>query len=184
MKNALKIVAVALMLFVAPTIGKSQKMAHFSLDSLLEIMPEFKAASDSAQMYYKMLENQMVVMQMELERKLNEYDSLNKMWSPLIKQLKEKEITDLQNNIQAFQMSAQQDFNNKRVQLVEPLYNKINKAAADVAKEKGYKYVIDSSKSAGVVIYADPADDILDAVRIKLGIPKPAPKPAAPAPGK
>ena len=59
MKNALKIVAVALMLFVAPTIGKSQKMAHFSLDSLLEIMPEFKAASDSAQLYYKMLENQM-----------------------------------------------------------------------------------------------------------------------------
>ncbi|GAB4137286.1 MAG: hypothetical protein Fur0041_11990 [Bacteroidia bacterium] len=183
MKKFITAVVAVILMATAPQTANAQKIAHFDLDSLLEIMPAFQKASDSAAAYYKMLENQLVVMQMEYERKLNEYDSLNKTWSTLIKQLKEKEIYDLQQNIQAFQASAQQDFANKQKQLVEPIYNDINKAVKEIAKEKGYKYVLDSSKAAGVVLYADPTDDIFELLRVKLNIPKPAPK-TTPAPGK
>jgi outer membrane protein len=123
-----------------------------------------------------MLENQLGVMTNEYQRKLNEYDSLKDKWSPLIKALKEKEITDLQNNIQGFQQQAQVDYSNMRGKLVEPIYNEITKAVKEVALARGYKYVLDSSKTSGVVLYASPTDDIFNDVRIKLNIPVP-PKP-------
>jgi outer membrane protein len=181
MKKFLRIAVAALFIAALPHVAKAQTkasptaVAHLDLDSLLDIMPEMKRASDSAATYYKMLEDQLYKMQVELNRKMNEYDSLSKNWSPLIKSLKEKEAQDLQQNIQAFQQSAQVDYANYRAKLVEPIFAKITAAVKDVAVAKGYRYVIDSSKTTGVVLYASPTDDIFNDVRIKLGIPVPAP---------
>lgn len=193
MKKLIRIAVAVLLIAVIPQTAKAQKpaspIAHFSLDSLLDIMPEMKKASDSAAIYYKSLEDQMYRMQLELERKGREYDSLKLSWSPLIRGLKEKEISDLQYNIQVFQQQAQTDFANKRAALVEPIFKKIKEAVKTVALEKGYKYVIDSSDATGVVLYANTSDDIFKDVCAKLGIPLPV-KPAtttggtAPAPGK
>lgn len=179
MKKFIRIAVAALLIAVVPHSAKAQsKVAHFSLDSILNIMPEMKRASDSAAIYYKSLENQMYSMQMELERKGREYDSLKTKWSPLIVSLKEKEISDLQYNIQVFQQQAQTDYANYRAKLVEPIFKKIKDAVKAVALEKKYTYVIDSSDATGVVLYANPGDDIFKDVCLKLGIPLPAPKPA------
>lgn len=189
MKNLFRIAVASLLIAVIPQTVKAQKgspaaVAHFSLDSLLDIMPDMKKASDDAAAYYKTLEDQMYRMQSELDRKLAEYDSATtrKIWSDLIKGLKEKEIRDQQQNIQIFQQQAQVDYANYRAKLVEPIFKKIKDAVKAVAVERGYKYVIDSSDATGVVLYASPTDDIFDAVRIKLNIPVP-PKPTTPAPG-
>lgn len=188
MKKYLTIAVTALLLVSVPKFAQAQTkaapcaVAHIDLDSLLDIMPAFKKASDSAQAYYAQLEQQMYTMNMELQRLGNEYDSLNKSWQPLIKQMKEKTIYDLQQNIQAFQQRAQEDYTNFRSQLLIPIFNEIQKAVKEVAIARGYKYVLDSSKSATVVLYAADSEDIFTDVRIKLKIPAPAPKPA-PAPG-
>lgn len=189
MKKYLLIAVAALFLTAVPRVAHAQtkaaSVAHLDLDSLLDIMPAFKKASDSAQQFYAQLEQMMYQMQLELQRKGNEYDSLNKTWSPPIKTIKEKEIYDLQQRIQDFQQTAQDSYAKRRSELLEPIFKQIQEAVKAVAIAKGYNYVIDSSKSATVVLYADKNNDIFDAVRIKLGIPLPAPKPAGgtPAPG-
>ncbi|HEU4716872.1 MAG TPA: OmpH family outer membrane protein [Bacteroidia bacterium] len=176
---------IAFLLFTAPEFLHAQvkhpasAVAHLDLDSLLDIMPAMKKASDSAQAYYNTLEQTLYTMQDDLNRRLNEYDSLNKTWSPLVKALKEKEIRDAQENLQAFQQNAQNDYANFRAQLVAPIFDQITKAVKEVAIAQGYQYVLDSSKSTGVVLYATKDNDIFDLVRIKLGIPAPPPpKPA------
>lgn len=192
MKQLVKFALAALLLIAAAPVSVSAQakatpaaVAHFDLDSLLDVMPDFKKASDDAGAYYKSLEGQLMKMQGELDLKMAEYDSLNKIWSPLIKGLKEQEIVQLQQNMQQFQTSAQQDFANKRADLLKPIYEKIRNAAKAVAARRGYKYVIDSSKSSAVIIFASPADDIFLDMLKELGIPIPlaTPKPApAPAP--
>ncbi|MCC6838021.1 MAG: OmpH family outer membrane protein, partial [Bacteroidia bacterium] len=47
-----------------------------------------------------------------------------------------------------------------------------------VAKENGYKYVLDTS--TGLVLYNEPADDIIGLVVKKLGITVPATNTPAP----
>jgi outer membrane protein len=146
-------------------------------------MPAFKAATDSANAYMDMLSNQLYSMQVEYQRKLNEYDSLQKTWSPLIKGLKEKEIRDLENNIQAFQQQAQDDYTAYRAKLYAPIFKQIDNAVKDIALAHGYKYVLDSTVGNGVLYAADGPENIFTEVRVKLKIPEP-PKPApGPAPG-
>ena len=183
MKKYLLLAVAALLLVTVPKVGHAQTkaspttVAHINLDSLLDIMPAFKKASDSAQLFYQELERQMYTMNLELQKKGAEYDSLNKIWSAPIRAIKEKEIYDLQQNIQGFQQTAQDEYTKRRTQLLIPIFESIQKAVKDVAIARGYKYVLDSSKSATVVLYAAPSDDIFEDVRLKLGIPKPTPTP-------
>src|ERR1041385_685898 len=189
MKKYLLIAVAALIFAGVPRVAHAQAkaaptaVAHLNIDSLLDIMPAFKKASDSAQAFYGQLEQTMYTMQLEYQRKLNEYDSLNTHWSAPIKSLKESELNDLQGRIQKFQQDAQDSYTDYRTKLLTPIFKQIQDAVKAVAIAKGYKYVLDSSKSATVVLYAADSDDIFDAVRIKLGIPVPAPKPAGGAPG-
>ena len=98
MKNFLRIAVAVLLLAAVPQFanaqtgpkGSASAVAHLNLDSLLQIMPDVQKANDSAELYMGMLEKQLYTMSLELDRKLNEYDSLNKTWRPLIKGLKEK----------------------------------------------------------------------------------------------
>ncbi|HET6992196.1 MAG TPA: OmpH family outer membrane protein, partial [Bacteroidia bacterium] len=153
-------------------------VAHIDLDSLLQVYPAYNAAMDSAQTYYKQLEQQMYTYQLEYQSKAAEYDSLSKSLSPFQKQAREKDLQDLQQRIQDFQTGAQEDFTNQRAKYLQPVYKSIQKAVKEVAVEKGYKYVLDSSESSLVVLYAAPSDDIFQAVKAKLGIKDtpPAPK--------
>ncbi len=193
MKKYLTIAITALLFVAVPKFAKAQvkatpaTVAHIDLDSMLQIMPAYKAAMDTAQAYYNQLEQAMYAMQLELQKKAAEFDSLSKSMPPVLKGLKQQELQDLQQRIQAFQQNAQDDFTNKRASLLEPVYLSIQKAVKEVAIARGYKYVLDSSQSSLVVLYAAPSDDIFNDVRLALKIPipvKPAPAPGGtPAPG-
>jgi outer membrane protein len=183
MKNLFRIALAAVVLALSPVMAKAQvkatpaTIAHFDMDSLLERMPEFQKATDDANAYYKQLEDQLYKMELQLDRMMREYDSLKATWSPLIRGLKEKEITDAQYNIQVFQQQAQVDFANKRAELVKPVYDSIITAVKEVAQANGFKYVIDSSKSTGVVLYSAKEYDIFGLLVKRLRIPPPpAPK--------
>jgi len=171
---------VAVIFCAAPSIASAQKVAHISLDSLLKIMPDYQKVKDSLTNYSISVQKTMEGMENEFIIKSNELDSLRKTLSPLMIQLREKQLADMQQNYAAFAQAAEQEAMVIQNNLIGPLYKKIEKAIADVAKEKGYKYVLDSSKG-GPVLYSDPLDDIFVPVCVKLGITIPA-KPA-PAPG-
>jgi outer membrane protein len=95
---------------------------------------------------------------------------------------KQKEIANLEERIQNFQATAQESLQQKQNDLLEPMIEKCKKAIADVAKENGYKSVIDSSQ--GILLYSDPSDDLMNLVKKKLGISDAPAGTPAPAPGK
>lgn len=152
------------------TTVKPIKIAYFSLDSLLDIMPEMKTASDQAAVFYKDLESKMYAMQTQYNTKQSELEN-SKDLSPEKKAALESEIAALGTRLEAFRTQSQIDFANYRAELVEPILAKIRAAANAVAAEKGYDIVLDSSMGTGVIVYANPRDDIFRAVCAKLGIP-------------
>ena len=85
-----------------------------------------------------------------------------------MKEIKGREIQDAQKRIQDYRESAEQKVQAKQQELLKPIYDKARKAIEDVAKEKGYGYVIDSS--GGILLVSPASDDILAAVKAKLGI--------------
>ena len=149
-------------------ISQAQKIAYIQLDSLLAVMPEMVEAKKTSADYYKQLEVTLTTMQKELNDKLADYQSKEKEYTDLIKQTKQKELQDMNQRIQDFQVQAQTDFQKKNDELTKPINHKAKKAIEKVAKEKGYKLVIDSG--LGGVLYSEPADDIYLLVKKELGI--------------
>jgi outer membrane protein len=132
-------------------------------------MPETKKADQDAQDYYKQLEQRLQQMQGEYQNKLDYYDKNKTTMSELIRTATENDLQRMQQSMQEFQQNAQTDFQNKKNELLKPIYDKANKAIAEIAKAEGYKYVLDTS--AGIVIYYESSDNLLAKVRIKQGIP-------------
>ncbi|MES2763953.1 MAG: OmpH family outer membrane protein [Bacteroidota bacterium] len=168
MKNLVKSIAIVALTVGSITVGKAQKIAHISLDSLITTMAESKTAQEVAQKYLKDLENQVATMDTELQTKYAAYmkDSQSGTMSDLVKSTKEGELQDLNKRIEDFKAQAQQDYQRKYGELSKPIYDKAKKAIDLVAKENGYKYVLDTS--TGNVLYSEPADDILPLVKKKL----------------
>ena len=182
MKKLAKLTAVLLIAIASQ--ASAQKIAHINSNDLLLMMPERKAAETTMQDFAKQLESQMQTMNGEYEAKVGDYQSKKDMMTDVIRADKEKEIIDLETRIKNFQQTAQESLQKKEQELLSPMMEKAKKAINDVAKEGGYKYVIDSS--VGALLYMDPTEDIMAVVKKKLGIDANAtpPKPNTPVPVK
>jgi len=168
MKNVLKIAVVGVAFVVSSFTASAQKVAHINLDSLITLMPESKVAQQAVQDYAKQLEQQVTAMQTELQTKYEAYQAGSKDMAEVVRASKEKELNDLNQRITDFQQQAQADYQKKSADLSKPVYEKAKKSIDQVAKDNGYKYVLDTS--TGLVLYSEPSDDIISLVIKKLGI--------------
>ena len=170
MKNVIKSFLIAVfIIFSVNTFAQSKlKLGHVDSEDLLKSMPARDSALAKLKDYSKTLETQFQSMQSELETKYNDFVANQATYSYLIKQMKQKELEDLQKRIQDFQQSAQEDVQKKEQELLQPIITKAKKAIEDVAKENGYNYIFD--RGLQVLLYADPTDDITPLVKKKLNL--------------
>lgn len=169
MKGILKSLLVAGILVIAvgiTEVNAQSKIGHINSNELLESMPEKAKLAAAVQEYAKKLENQRLTMLQEYELKVQEYQKQQGVMTEAIKQDKVKAIADLEGRIQDFQLNAQQDLQNEEARVLQPLIDRLKKAINDVANEKGYDYVLDTS--LGVVLFSDKGDDIMSFVKKKL----------------
>ena len=171
MKKVTKIVAV-IALFIGIAFSSqaqtAQKIGYVNFNELLQSMPGIDSVRISLQDYQQTLTDQMDQMRVEFENKYLDYQGKSAGLSPIIKQNKEQELAQLQERIDAFQQQAQQDLQNKQAELLQPLIDDAKEAVSQVAKELGYTYVLNAIED--VLLYSEPADDLMPKVKEKLGI--------------
>lgn len=172
MRNVVKAAFVLIIFLSAGSFANAQRVAYIDMDSLVQMMPESKIARDSVQKHIKSLENALQQMQVEFQAKQEQVikDQSNPGVSDAIKKLREKELQELYQRIQDFQMSAQEEINKKTEELAKPIYDKANKAISEVAKARKYSMVLDASQQGGMILYKEPGDDLMKEVKAKLGI--------------
>jgi len=146
------------------------KYAHVNSADLMKVMPGVDSAQKVIQDYAKLLEDEAKTMYAEYEKKIADFQEKQPTMSLSLQETKKKELMDLENRIRSFEEQAQSELQAKQEELLKPLIDRAKEAIAAVAKENGYSYVFDSS--LGVLLYSDPADDILELVKKKLGITK------------
>jgi outer membrane protein len=109
-------------------------------------------------------------MSVELNNKNEAYNKESKNLSDIVKQAKENELMDINRRIQEFQNNAQQQLQNKQVELFQPIMAKVDKAIKDVGKENGFVYVFDVAK--GSLLYFDEtkSTNVMAFAKTKLGL--------------
>ncbi len=150
---------------------KPVKLGHISSQELLSAMPQ----SDSAQVKLERLakEHEAVLdeMTVEFNKKYEAYKVALEggKLSDLARATKEGELEDMQNRIQTFQQTAEQDLQKKRVELFSPVQEAALNAVNKVAAEHGFTYIFDSGM--GTIVYTAPdSEDILPLVKAELGL--------------
>ena len=168
MKKSIVILSAVLLVGLLSATAQNSKVGHVNSNDLLELMPEREQAAKDVQAFAQQIEGQLKTMSAEYETKLKEYQSQQALMTDPRRMDAVQEITDLENRIQQFQQTAQESLAKKENEILKPIIDRAKKAIDDVAKEKGYDYILDTG--LGMVLYANDSHDILSLVKKKLGL--------------
>lgn len=184
MKNALKLTLAVAMILGATSLF-AQKFGRINTQELIMLMPETKEMQTNMEAYAKNLQDQVESIGVEFNTKLQDYQKNYDTLSDAVRQLKEKELQELQNRRTEFEQVAQQDYQKHQNELLAPIVTKAKEAIDKVAKTGLYTVIFDTS--TGSLAYFDEAalTDITPEVKKLLGITDAAaPKPVATTPAK
>lgn len=165
-----RIAAIAALFILIAAAGNAQnlKFGHINSDELIQALPEFDSATASLEKFRQDLVNALELMTVELNNKSDAYQKESKNLTDLVRQTKEQELVDLNRRIQEFQQNANEQMQNKQVEVYQPIYNKVEKAIQDVGKENGYIYIFNV---AGLLYYDETkSTNIMTLVKTKLGV--------------
>ncbi|MDD3737748.1 MAG: OmpH family outer membrane protein [Lentimicrobiaceae bacterium] len=169
-KSFVKILALAGIILLSGSMyaQKAGKIGHVKFNEVLEQMPGQDTVKTVLEKYINDLQNQLTIMQNEYETKAIDYQKNVNTMSSIIKSTKEKELSDLETRIGAFQRSANEELNNKQIELIEPFIEKVKAAINEVAKEGNYAYIFNLVED--LILFSDGGEDVTQQVKAKLNI--------------
>jgi outer membrane protein len=157
--------------------NEPQKIGTANIEYILSNLPEIKKLEADIQVYEKQLRAQLDSKTAEYQRKLDEYQRgvESGMLLPSIKADKEKELMGLQQSIQEFERSAQEDLQSKSMSMLEPIMQKVQASIDKVAAANNYTYIITTHVDYGgtaIILYSKykDANDISTLVLKDLGV--------------
>lgn len=162
MKKLIVILALAM-----PMLVSAQKLGYVNTSELFAQMPEvakIKLQMDTIQSQY---ENQLTMMQEEFQKKAQDYQNQAASMTDAIRQIREQELQEMQQRIQLFYQTAEQDITKKQQELLAPVHERMAKAINAVGEKEGYTYIFDS---AAMVYIAPTAENVMPSVKKELKI--------------
>lgn len=167
MKN-LKSLFIALLMSLPLTATYAQsKVAHIDTQKLISEMPEVIAAQKQLEQLEKTYTTEIENTYKEFQTKAQSYSADAANQTDVTNQARQKELENMQQNINQYRETAAQDLQKKQVEMMRPLYDKAREAIEKVAAAQGFDYVLDAS-AGGSVIMAKGKDLMAD-VKTELG---------------
>ncbi len=174
MKKFIGILAVMFILMSFSTLV-TQKIGYCDIQQIIPLMPDYEQAKAKLEAQAQDYQNQLEEMQVEFNNKYKDYtdnaaldDNDPKKWSPAIQKMKEQELTDLQQRIQDFQMTIQQELQDSQVKLLSDIQAKVDSVIDVVIQENNYWFVIENTQD--IRVNKNLVDDVSPVVKQKLGL--------------
>ncbi len=168
MKKFLQLALVAVMMLAATATVSAQKFGYVNSAAILAEMPAMKAAESNLEALQKQLQKkgQGMVEKFQADVKVLQDQAAAGDLTPKQQQEESVKLEARQAEIGKFEQDMVSDLQEKRAELLKPIYDSVNSAIEAVAKEGGYQFIFDQQ----VLLYGEEAADVSAAVRAKLGI--------------
>ena len=166
MKRIIIIAAMALMSVSA----FAQKFAYVDFNELVMLMPEMDEARATIEENSKTNEEILMTMYQEYQLKVQQYEEKAATWTQSVREIKEKEIMDIQSRLEQTQQTLQQEIQQLQQQLQAPIIEKVNNVVTELAKAQGVAAVFEKSS----FLYLDETQlvDLTPEARTALNIPE------------
>ena len=150
------------------------KIGYTNVELILVYMPETQAMEKQLKTMEEKLLEQLEIKQKYYQTKLAEFMQARESGNFTDEQLQiaAKELEKLQVEVQQGLEQAEQAIFKKRMQLLEPIQKKMQEKIDEVAKEKGYTYILNNAMGSGIptILYGSEASDCTEEIAKKLGI--------------
>ena len=167
MKKIILIAAMAVMSVAA--MAQDFKFGYVDFNEIIMLSPKMDEARKAIEENQKTNEEILMTMYQEYQTKMQQYEQNNATWTPAVREMKEKEIMQLEQNLQQNQQVLQQEIQQLQQTLQQPIYEEAQKVVNELAKAKGIAAVFEK----GSLLFVDPAQlvDLPPEARTALGIP-------------
>ena len=166
MKRIIIIAAMALMSVTA----FAQKFAYVDFNEIVMLMPEMDEARATLEENSKTNEEILMSMYQEYQTKMQQYEQKAATWTQSVREIKEKEIMEIQARLEQTQQSLQQELQMLQQQLQAPIVEKATNVVNELAKAQGVAAVLEKAS----FLYIDETQmlDLTPAARKALNIPE------------
>ena len=160
---------IAILFMMAPLAIFAQKFGHLNSADIIQVMPEYTAAQTELQKLEKQYSDELKMMETELSKKSEEYETQKATLPANIQQRREQELQELYGRMQAYYQQSQQELAQASQEKMAALTEKITKAIKEVGVAGGYLYIFDVA--SGIPYISETlSTDVTAQVKAKLGI--------------
>lgn len=175
----------ALVMMVGLLNAQEFKIGYTNIDFIVFNMPEMEGISSELTTYRKQLMNQVQTKENALRSKMEQFQTMAQEPNASREALEKmnKEIVDMRAGYEKFAGEAEQAYNAKEAEKMNPVYQKVQNAIEAVRVESGLAMVVNSQigGSGGIVLAADESLNITEQIFTKLNVPMPEAQPQNPA---
>jgi outer membrane protein len=172
-KKAILVFTGLIIAFASGAQPSTVKSGFARVEYILSQLPETRQVESTLQSLQKQLENQIQAKNEELKKKYAEFIKVGPTAPEAVRNNAQRELQQLQENLEILQQDAQATMEKKQTQLIEPVYAKIGKTIEEVAKENGFQLIFSDQTGGGrMLLYGDPVLDVSDLVLKKMGVMK------------
>ncbi len=159
-----------ILLLIAPMSVFAQKFGHFNAQEILAVMPETQKAQTDIETLRKQYEDDIKRTEDEVNKKFAAYQQEQANLPKNIQERRQKELQDLAEKGMQYQRDAQQELERSWMEMLEPIYKKLNDAVKAVGDEGGYVYLFDISTTQIPYVNETLSTNVSAAIKAKLGI--------------
>lgn len=151
----------------------AQKIAYANIELIVAYMPESTTMQQKLDAYQKELSQKLQVKEQYALAKMIEYQNLAQAGQDEARlKPRENELVKLEQEIRKEANEADIKLSAKRVELMNPITEKLKKAIVAVSDAEGYEYVLNSVDGSGmsIVVHGPEEHDITEKIMTRLGI--------------
>lgn len=183
MRSIVRATAIALALTVTAQVAQAQqslqgKIVFVNTQALMEAAPGRVAAESLLNKEGKTYQDQLQKMQDSLNKLLSDYQKAEPTLSGTAKDARQKSIQALETDLQAKNLQFQQQFDQRKSEIMSPITDLVKKVLDDIREENGYAMILMNDPGQSVIVSADKNLDVTDKVVSRLRTQK-APAAAA-----
>jgi outer membrane protein len=183
MRSIVRATAIALALTMTARVAQAQqpgqgKIVFVNTQALMEAAPGRVAAESLLNKEGKGFQDQLQKMQDSLNKLLSDYQKAEPTLSTTAKDARQKAIQAMETDLQAKNLQFQQQFDQRKSEIMSPITDMVKKVLDDIRDENGYAMILMNDPGQSVIVSADKNLDITDKAVSRLRTQK-APAAAA-----
>ena len=165
-----RILLIVMLILPMGVMAQTMKFGHTNSQDLIVDMPEFKKAENELKALQDKYADEFQRSQDEFSKKAQQFqqDMSENTLPQNIAERRQKELQDMGQRLEAFQQEAYQSMQKAQMDLMAPIYKKINDAIQVVGKKEGLIYIFDMSSATIPYVDSQQSKDVTDLIKAQL----------------